>query len=153
MLNEHGEPVLKPLSEEQLLHILQKCKNYELNVTRYKVDPKYIKQLENCITDYRKLKNILPPSANSDQKPTLDPTWLAKVSRSIEKKIAELYDLIRKHKSQIIPMEVLGKLTQIQDFGQYQINETLKAKFLTLIVREYRKFKEVATVRQHKRLA
>ena len=33
------------------------------------------------------------------------------------------------------------------------MNETLKAKFLTLIVREYRKFKEVANIRQHKKQA
>ena len=33
------------------------------------------------------------------------------------------------------------------------MNETLKAKFLTLIVREDRKFKEVANIRQHKKQA
>ena len=42
-VNEHGEPLLMPLSEEKLLIILQKCKNYELNVQKYKVDLKYIK--------------------------------------------------------------------------------------------------------------
>ena len=50
-------------------------------------------------------------------------------------------------------MDLLGELTAIQDFREYKVNETLKAKFLTLIVREFRKFKEVANIRNYKQQA
>jgi hypothetical protein len=39
-----------------------------------------------------------------------DPSLFKKISRSIEKQVAEFYELIRKHKNQVIPMEVLGPL-------------------------------------------
>ena len=50
-------------------------------------------------------------------------------------------------------MDLLGELTSLQDFKEYKVNETLKAKFLTLVFREYRKFKEVANIRHHKKSA
>jgi len=93
----------------------------------------------------------LPP--RSSPRANTDPNLLSKVSKSVEKKVLEMFELIRKHKTAVLPMDVLGMLTQIQDFGNYQVNETLKAKFLTLIVREYRKFKEVSNIRQHKKQA
>lgn len=137
------------LTEEQLLQIIDKCKNYEINVQKFKVDLKYIQELRNCIEDYHKLMSIVPAnrSGNSDAK------LINKVSKQIEKKVLELFELIRNHKYQVIPMEILGQLTALQDFGEFTVNETLKAKFLTLIVREYRKFKEVANIRQHKKQA
>jgi hypothetical protein len=64
-----------------------------------------------------------------------------------------MFELIRKNKPFVIPMDLLGQLTALQDFGKFSVNGPLKAKFLTLIVREYRKFKEVANIRQHKKQA
>ena len=101
------------LTEEQLLQIIEKCKNYEINVQKFKVDLKYIQELRNCIDDFHKLTSIVPAkrSAGSDAK------LINKVSKQIEKKVMELFELIRKHKYQVIPMEILGQLTALQDFG------------------------------------
>ena len=44
-IDEYGEPKRDPLSEEQLKTILKKCRNYELNVQKNKIDLPYIKQL------------------------------------------------------------------------------------------------------------
>lgn len=108
---------------------------------------RYIQELKNCILDFMKLRDVIPNSKAAD------PAILGKVSKGLEKKVLEMFELIRKHRSHVIPMELLGQLTALQDFGQFSVNGTLKAKFLTLIVREYRKFKEVANVRQHKKQA
>jgi transcription termination factor NusB len=89
--------------------ILRKCKNYELNVQKNKIDVDYIKQLKNCIERYQKLSKI----PNQENLHTKDPSLFKKISRSIEKQVAELYDLIRKHKNHVIPMEVLGPLVAL----------------------------------------
>ena len=57
-IDEYGEPKRDPLSEEQLKNILRKCKNYELNVQKNKIDMEYIKQLKNSLERYQKLLKI-----------------------------------------------------------------------------------------------
>lgn len=48
------------LNQEQLVQVLDQCKNYELNVQKYKIDKEYIKDLQLCLKDYGKLCSILP---------------------------------------------------------------------------------------------
>ena len=66
--------------------------------------------------------------------------------------MAELYELIILHRQFIIPMEFLAQLSKISSL-ELPINETLKAKYMALILREYRKFKEVSAVRDQKQMA
>ena len=49
-------------------------------------------------------------------------------------------------------MEFLAQLSNISKLD-LEINETLKAKYMALILREYRKFKEVSAVRDQKYMA
>ena len=46
-------------------------------------------------------------------------------------------------------MEFLAQLSNISNLD-LEINETPKAKYMALILREYRKFKEVSAVRDQK---
>lgn len=43
-------------------------------------------------------------------------------------------------------MEILAQLSQISSL-ELEINEKLKAKYMALVLREYRKFKEVSAMR------
>ena len=59
------EAELETLDEHQLIQIITKCKNYEVNVQKFKVDMKYIKQLTQCIKDFYKLSELLPKTEDS----------------------------------------------------------------------------------------
>ena len=53
-------------------------------------------------------------------------------------------------------MDILTKLSQIHKLGaigDQRLDETLKVKFMALIMKEYRKFKEVSNIRDHKKKA
>jgi hypothetical protein len=77
---------------------------------------------------------------------------MGKINKTLEKKIAEIFQLIQKYKDMVLPMDILSKLTKIQNMD-FDMNETLRVKFIALILREHRKFKEVANVRQHRKQA
>lgn len=80
------------LTEEQLLRIVEKCNNYDLNVQRNKIDLRYLQELKNCLADFNRLKDYIPDGKQ------VDPVILAKVSKRIEEKILEMFELIRKNK-------------------------------------------------------
>lgn len=53
-------------------------------------------------------------------------------------------------------MDVLTKLSEIHKigtFGEDKLDEQMKVKFMVLIMKEYRKHKEVSIVRDHKKKA
>ena len=67
-----------------------------------------------------------------------------------------MYETILAHKDKVLPMDVLTKLSEIHKLGQVgdeKLDETLKVKFMVLIMKEYRKHKEVSIVRDHKKKA
>lgn len=92
-----------PLTEEQLLRVIEKCNNYDLNVQRHKIDLRYIQELRACIGDFQRLKDIVPAGGKA-----ADAQLLTKVSKLVEKKIKEIFELIRKNKQNVIPMDLLG---------------------------------------------
>lgn len=111
----------------------------------------YIRTLKHQLKEYSELIKVLPDKSDSSFE-LADQKLEQKLTRRIEKKIAELYELIIINKQYIIPMEILAKLSKISDLDLH-INETLKAKYMALILREYRKFKEVSAIRDQKQMA
>lgn len=135
------------LTEDQLLRIVEKCNNYDLNVQRNKIDLRYLQELRNCLADFNKLKEYIPENKH------VDPAIVAKVSKRLEEKVLEMFELIRKNKQFVIPMDIINQLSMLQKLSKAKINPTLQGKFLSLVFREYNKFKEVANVRQYKQQA
>lgn len=67
----------------------------------------YVKQLKSNLKEYKELVKILPDK-NGSSFMKEDQKLEQKLTRRIEKKIAELYELIILHKQFIIPMEFLA---------------------------------------------
>ena len=74
------------------------------------------------------------------------------MTKRIERKISEILELIQKSDQYIIPMEILAQLSQIQN-TTFEVDEKIKARFLAALLKEYRKFKEVSSMRNSKKLA
>jgi hypothetical protein len=72
-----------------------------------------------------------------------------KVIKRIDKKIVEIYETIFRHSKNVLPMDILLSLSAVSSC-EIPTNESLKAKFMVLVHREYRKFKEIEQVRSMK---
>lgn len=71
---------------------------------------------------------------------------MRKVINRIDAQIEEIYEEIVAHAENVLPMDVLTKLSEIHKLGSIgdeKLDETLKVKFMVLIMKEYRKHKEV----------
>ena len=78
-----------------------------------KIDVNYIKQLKNCIKDYNELLRAMPSNLKDYNSGATNGTDFShsdmkrkiKITNRIERKIAEIYEIIKKNKALIIPME------------------------------------------------
>ena len=64
----------------------------------------------------------------------------------------EILLLFQSNPLYIIPMEILVSLSRIQNTF-YQVDEKIKGAFLAAMVKEHRKFKEVSSMRNCKKVA
>ena len=118
---------------------------------------KYIQSLQTCITDLRGIKSYIP---TLDGQERVVQHWAesdlkvrTKMAKKIEKKLQDMIELMEKYKNKVVPMEIVAQLAQIPNMQRLSLPEQLKATFMALIVREYRKFKEVSQIREHKKQA
>ena len=119
------------LTQQQLKNILKKCHKYELNVTKNRISTTYIKSITKCINDFEALVELAPKARayNKDLKKDLEQyseqqiKVSNKIVRKVEKKLVEIIELMLNHEEKVIPMEILAKLSQIQNTSEVEISE------------------------------